>query len=165
MKHIVWLQGFDITTIMALPLLKQSSPDGSPRPGATCLLLIAASECAFLLWKLRRKRVLNDNEETQNRPLDPQEVRHRLIATLNDRLERDRILTSRKRYLEWHPLKRTPPTRKLVLDQRGFSGYRQPPPKRPPLAQPVRNWMSPTQLCPCVNAFPRCGTSGMHRLL
>jgi len=40
-------------TIMTLPL-KIKSPDGSPRPGAT-RLLIAATECAFLLWKLRCK--------------------------------------------------------------------------------------------------------------
>src|SRR6266436_6718186 len=42
-KHIEWPQGFDISSIMALPLLKIKSPS------ATCLLLIAASECASLL--------------------------------------------------------------------------------------------------------------------
>jgi len=51
-KHIKWPQGFDISSIMALPLLKIKSPDNTPRPGATHLFLITASECAFLLWKL-----------------------------------------------------------------------------------------------------------------
>ncbi len=73
MKHIEGPQGFDVTSIMALPL-KIKSPDGSPRPGATRLLLIAASECVFLLWKLRCRRLFDDNDEIRNRHTDPQEV-------------------------------------------------------------------------------------------
>ncbi len=70
----------------------------SERTGATRLFLIATSECAFLLWKIRCERLLDDNKETRNITPAPQEVRNRLIATLNERLECDRIRTSWKRY-------------------------------------------------------------------
>src|SRR5260221_1881400 len=57
----------------------------SERTGATRLFLIATSECAFLLWKIRCERLLDDNKETRNITPAPQEVRNRLIATLNER--------------------------------------------------------------------------------
>ncbi len=40
LKHIQWPQGLDITSIMALPLLKIKSEDGKVRAGATRLFLI-----------------------------------------------------------------------------------------------------------------------------
>src|SRR5260221_2503595 len=83
---------------MALPLLKIRSANGKIRTGTTRLFLIAASECAFLLWKARCKRLLDDDEESRNRIPVPQEIRNRMIATLNDRLGRDCILTSWKRH-------------------------------------------------------------------
>src|SRR5260221_4565704 len=93
MKHIKWPQGFNISSIMALPL-KIKSPEGTPRPGATRFLLIAASEWAFLLWKLRCRRLLDGDERTRNNHSDPREVKNHLTAILNERLKRDRILTS-----------------------------------------------------------------------
>ena len=58
LKNIQWPQGFDISTVMALPILKVRSANGKARSGASHLLLIAASECAFFLWKTRCKRLL-----------------------------------------------------------------------------------------------------------
>src|SRR5258708_16621429 len=98
LKRIPWPHGFDITSIMARPLLKVKSESNRIRTGATRVLLIAASECAFLMWKARCKRLFDDNTETRNKTPAPQEIRHNLIAILNERLERDCILTSWKRY-------------------------------------------------------------------
>ncbi len=44
---------FDITSVIALLLL---SSNGTDRAGATRLFLIAASECAFRLWKLEMQK-------------------------------------------------------------------------------------------------------------
>src|SRR5258708_17907527 len=46
----------NITTVMALPLLKVCSMDGHNRSGATSQLLIIMSQYAFLICKLRSKR-------------------------------------------------------------------------------------------------------------
>ncbi len=54
-KNIDWPTGFDITSIMALPLLAIKTPEGT-RPGASRFFLITASECAFMLWKLKTPR-------------------------------------------------------------------------------------------------------------
>ncbi len=98
LKNIPWPQGFDITMVMALPLLKIRSTSGKTRMGTTQLFLITASECAFYLWKARCKRLLDDSESTQGRTPPPQETRNCMIAILNERLELDHTLTSWKRY-------------------------------------------------------------------
>ena len=53
-KNINWPSGFNITSIMVLPLTIKT-PNNAPRPGATCFFLIATSECTFMLWKIRCK--------------------------------------------------------------------------------------------------------------
>jgi len=83
---------------MALPLLKVCSTDGHTRNGTTCLLLITMSECAFLIWKLRCKRLLDIQPGEPASTLSPQEAHHQMLATINGRLNQDKILTSRKRY-------------------------------------------------------------------
>src|SRR5258705_13748011 len=98
MKQIAWPQGFDITTIMALPVLIIRSPNGTTRNGATRLLQIAASECAFILWKTRCRRLFEANNGTPCDPPNSQGIRNQMRAILNERLERDRILTNWKRY-------------------------------------------------------------------
>ena len=47
MKEIIWPEGLDITTIMALPLLKIQSENGETQHGVMHLFLIVISECAF----------------------------------------------------------------------------------------------------------------------
>ena len=48
-KNIPWPTDLDITTIMALPLLKVQSTDGHICNGATHLFLIILSEGTFLI--------------------------------------------------------------------------------------------------------------------
>ena len=97
-KNIAWPSGLDITTIMALPLLKVRSENGETRQGATRLLLIVISECAFLIWKLRCRRLLDTSPETPERTTSAREACNMTLSTINSRLEQDRILTSKKRY-------------------------------------------------------------------
>src|SRR5260370_35711885 len=96
-KNIPWLISLDITTIMALPLLKVHSPEGNIQNGATHLFLIVMSECAFLIWKLRCKRILDVTPEEPEKIRLPQEAHNQMLATINNRLDQDKILTSRKR--------------------------------------------------------------------
>ncbi len=83
---------------MALPLLAIKTPEGAPRPGATRFFLISASECAFMLWKMRCRRLLDSNNDTRNRIPDPLEIKNQLIAILNNRPELDRTLTNNIKY-------------------------------------------------------------------
>ncbi len=98
LKHIPWPRDFDITSVMAIPLLKIRLTNNKIRTGATCLFLIAMSECAFLLWKTHCKRLFDVNEESQNKTPSPQETHNHMITILNNRLSHDCILTSWKRY-------------------------------------------------------------------
>ena len=94
MKQITWPQGFDITTIMALPVLIIRSPNSTTRNGATCLLQITASECTFLLWKTHCCRLFEANN---GMPPNSQGIRNQMRAILNERLECNCILMNWKR--------------------------------------------------------------------
>ncbi len=94
-KNIPWLQSLDTTTIMALPLLKVKTNTGKTHQGATCLFLITVSKCAFLIWKLRCKRIL---EPGHQETITAREARNQIMSTINCRLNQDRTLTSKKRY-------------------------------------------------------------------
>ncbi len=94
-KNIPWPQSLDTTTIMALPLLKVKTNTGKTRQGATHLFLITVSECAFLIWKLRCKRIL---EPGHQETITAREARNQIMSTINCRLNQDRTLTSKKRY-------------------------------------------------------------------
>src|SRR5260370_11808812 len=94
-KHIPWPPNIDISTIMALPLLKVRSNDGRIRQGATRLFLIIMSECAFLIWKLRCKRILEPGHQDG---ITTKEAINQVRATVNSRLNQDKILTSKIRY-------------------------------------------------------------------
>ena len=82
---------------MALPLLNVRSETGKIRPGATRLLRIISSECAFLVWKLRCERLLNVSPETPEKAISPQEAKNR-TRKINNRLEEDIALTNRRKY-------------------------------------------------------------------
>jgi len=88
----------DITTIMALPLVNIKSETGKIRPGATRLLRIVISECAFQVWKLRCERLLNGSPETPEKVISPQEAMNRTRSIINSRLDEDIALTNKKRY-------------------------------------------------------------------
>ena len=94
-KHIPWPPGMDVSTIMALPLLKVKARSGKIRHGATRLFLITLSECALLIWKLRCKRILEPGHQPD---ISTQEALNQTMSILNKRLNHDKILTSKKRY-------------------------------------------------------------------
>src|SRR5260370_35608710 len=97
-KKILWPADLDITTIMALPLLRICTPEGHIRAGASRLFLIIMSESAFLIWKLRCKRILDVTPEDPIRTISLQEAHNQASAIINSRLNQDKILTRRKRY-------------------------------------------------------------------
>ncbi len=97
-KNIQWPSNLDITTIMALPFLKVRNQDGHVRSGATHLLLIIISECAYLIWKLRCKRILDTTPDEPTCTISPKEAYSQTLLIINSRLNQDRILTSKKRY-------------------------------------------------------------------
>src|SRR5260370_33744418 len=94
-KHIPWPPNIDISTIMALPLLKVRSNDGRIHQGATCLFLIIMSECTFLIWKLRCKIILKPGH---HEGITTIEAINQVMVTINNRLNQDNILTSKIRY-------------------------------------------------------------------
>src|SRR5260370_38829538 len=62
------------------------------------LFLIVISECAFTIWKLHCKRLLETCPEPTETTISPQEARNQTISIINSHLEQDRILSSKKRY-------------------------------------------------------------------
>ena len=97
-KNIPWPPTLDITTIMAIPLLKIHSPDGHICSGATCLFLITLSKCTFLAWKIRCTRILDHPPEEPKKTISPQEAHNQTLAIVDSRLSQDKLLTSRRRY-------------------------------------------------------------------
>src|SRR5258708_27629167 len=81
--NIPWPMNIDITTIMALPLLKIQTRDRHIHNGASCLFLIIMSECAFLIWKLRCKRLLDITPEEPTRNISPQEAYNQALCSIN----------------------------------------------------------------------------------
>ncbi|SRR5258708_23118660 len=63
-ENIDWPLGLDITTIMSLPLINIRLERGKVCTGATRLIRTIISECTFLMWKLRCKRLLDVDPET-----------------------------------------------------------------------------------------------------
>ena len=96
-KNIPWPTDFNITTIMALPLLKIHSLKGHICHGATHLSLIIISKCAFLIWKLRCTRILDIMPDKPLRHISLLEAHNKTTAIINSRLNQDK-LTSSKRY-------------------------------------------------------------------
>ncbi len=97
-KNIQWPSNLDVTTIMALLLLKVHNQDGQVCNGATCLFLITISECTYLIWKLRCKRILDTTPDEPTHTISPKEAHSQMLSIINSRLNQDKILTSKKRY-------------------------------------------------------------------
>ena len=80
---------------MALPLLRAKTNTGKTHHGATHLMLIIISECAFLIWKLRCKRIIEQNHRNT---VTAKEASSQTMTAINRRMNQDRTLTSKKRY-------------------------------------------------------------------
>lgn len=63
--------------------------DGAPQHGDTRFWRILIAESAYLIWKLRCARVIQD----ENRPISQTEVKNKWRRTMNERLDIDRRMT------------------------------------------------------------------------
>ncbi|KAJ7683356.1 hypothetical protein B0H17DRAFT_941990, partial [Mycena rosella] len=61
--------------------------------GTTRLLRILISESAFLIWRLRCERVIQEKD-----PASAREIHNRWLRTINNRLGLDRAMTNEGRY-------------------------------------------------------------------
>lgn len=94
MKLNDWPEIKNIASILACGAVEFKSRNGNKLPGASRLYRIIISESAYLIWKLRCKRLF---EATQDEPLmTEKEVHNRWIKTINMRLELDKTLTKSK---------------------------------------------------------------------
>ncbi|KAF7419654.1 hypothetical protein PC9H_002246 [Pleurotus ostreatus] len=84
-----WTQPW-IGNIIACALTKTNKEKGERDPGGDRLWRILISESAYLIWKLRCERVI----QNENASFTTQEVTNRWIATMNARLDLDREMTN-----------------------------------------------------------------------
>ncbi|KDQ31790.1 hypothetical protein PLEOSDRAFT_1034649 [Pleurotus ostreatus PC15] len=79
-----------IGNIVACALTKTTQKEEKRDPGGDRLWRILVSESAYLIWKLRCERVIQND----NTPFTTQEVNNRWVATINARLDLDREMTN-----------------------------------------------------------------------
>lgn len=84
-----WTQPW-IGNIVACALTKRDEEKAQRDPGGKRLWRIIVSESAYLIWKLRCERVI----QNENTPFTTQEVNNRWLATINARLDLDREMTN-----------------------------------------------------------------------
>lgn len=93
-KMNFWPEIKNAGAVMACALADFQSSKGKKQTGANRLYRILISESAYLIWKLRCKRIFNppkNGEETTET-----EIQNRWIKTINLRLELDIALTNPK---------------------------------------------------------------------
>ncbi|KDQ33712.1 hypothetical protein PLEOSDRAFT_1031451 [Pleurotus ostreatus PC15] len=83
-----WSQPW-IGNVIACALTKASADKKERDPGGNRLWRILISESAYLIWKLRCERVIQNG----NTPYSTQEVNNRWLTMINNRLELDRDMT------------------------------------------------------------------------
>lgn len=77
--------------VLACGLTQIKDEKGMTLRGESRLYRIIVSESAYLIWKLRNERVINDRA-----PTAPAEIQNRWIATINHCLSQDCLLTNPK---------------------------------------------------------------------
>ncbi|KZP20386.1 hypothetical protein FIBSPDRAFT_742232, partial [Athelia psychrophila] len=95
------------------------SADGKKLAGSNRLYRILISESAYLIWKIRCKRLSN------SKPGDPiiteTEVRHKWVRAMNLRLELDRTLTKTKYEKKALPRSKVLQTwRRMIKDEKNL---------------------------------------------
>ena len=98
LKNIPWPTNFDLYTILASPFAVFRNPANLPRRGANRLFQIMVTEAAFLIWKLRCRRILDRAEHEPEKILTEAEVLRTFSTVLNNRLYDDRTMTNRQKY-------------------------------------------------------------------
>ena len=152
---------YDNSSASSFPSARFLSINAWSQFWATHLLWIVLSECAFLVWKIRCRRLLDTSPEDPEKAISPKEARNQTLSLINSRPEENRALTSKRKYGKdaipedlilstWSGTlqdESSLPTRELAQSQRGFSRY----------SSPYRSRLSPTHQR--VKAFPRGGFS------
>jgi len=73
-------------------MAEYKNTDGKIKSGEARLYRILMSEAAHLIWKLRCKKIIQE----ENRPFTQEEVENRWTKTMSNRLELDRKMMNKK---------------------------------------------------------------------
>ncbi|KAJ8074154.1 hypothetical protein PM082_012446 [Marasmius tenuissimus] len=79
--------------IMACAQISFTNDDGKNIPGVSRFFQIVISESAFLIWKLRNQRVINEED-----PQSHKAIENKWIYAIKNRMNLDWLMTDRKRY-------------------------------------------------------------------
>ncbi|KZT17994.1 hypothetical protein NEOLEDRAFT_1081388, partial [Neolentinus lepideus HHB14362 ss-1] len=90
-KHRNWRPP-SLGLILGCALIQHKTQAGKSLPGTDRLYRIIMSQSAFLIWKLRCERVIQNDGAHHN----TQEIRNRWTSTLNDNLKLDQAMTHTK---------------------------------------------------------------------
>ena len=71
--------------------------EGATQKGKDRLYRILISESAYLIWKLRCERRIS-NEDDPEKYHSETEIHNRWVATVNNRLNMDKLMTNKKKY-------------------------------------------------------------------
>jgi ribonuclease HI len=84
-------------TILGCNMANFKHASGHINMGANRLYQIIISESAHLIWKLRCERRIQNEDNPEKYHTDT-EIHNRWVATINNRLTMDQLMTDRKRY-------------------------------------------------------------------
>ncbi|KAJ7923686.1 hypothetical protein B0H13DRAFT_2400978 [Mycena leptocephala] len=87
MKHAN-MPNLSMGLVLGCALTEFKNPQGKPSNEANRLFRIIVSESAFLIWKIRCERLIS-----RNSPHSETEIHNRWVASINNRLKIDRLLT------------------------------------------------------------------------
>ena len=73
--------------IMTVGIRQVENKEGKQIQGATCLQRILISEAAYLIWKIRCDRVINEKEE-----ISQKELKNRWLHTIDSKFDLDKTL-------------------------------------------------------------------------
>ncbi|KAF8310760.1 hypothetical protein DL93DRAFT_2140318 [Clavulina sp. PMI_390] len=93
-KNIEWLENLNLNHIRAcgaIEITDDGNEDESRRSGATRLAQIVMAESAFLIWKMRCKRVIDCDEDTPQTEITSREAYNKIFAEMDKRLTTDRL--------------------------------------------------------------------------
>ncbi|KAJ7616193.1 hypothetical protein DFH06DRAFT_1013144 [Mycena polygramma] len=90
-KGLKWIKP-TYGNILGCGLAEFKNTNGSINSSAARLFRIIVSESAYLIWKLRNERVI----QNQNEPITTTEIHNRWVQCINDRLDQDCRMTNPK---------------------------------------------------------------------
>ena len=84
-------------TIQGCSMADFKTEEGAPQQGKNRLYRILMSESAFLIWKLRCERRISKEDDPEKFHSET-EIHNRWVATINNRLNLDKLMTNHKKY-------------------------------------------------------------------